>query len=55
MPWEERDQKNIYLAGHRVGNLDRTGQMIFFNVDKLERGRVGSRLTEFPPSASTPY
>jgi sortase A len=38
MPWEEREQKNVYLAGHRVGNLDTTGRMVFFNLDKLESG-----------------
>ena len=38
MPWEEREQKNVYLAGHRVGRPDTTGRMIFFNLDKLESG-----------------
>jgi sortase A len=38
MPWEEREQKNVYLAGHRVGNLDTTGRMVFFNLDKLKSG-----------------
>jgi sortase A len=38
MPWEEREQKNVYLAGHRFGNLDTTGRMIFFNLDQLETG-----------------
>jgi sortase A len=38
MPWEEREQKNVYLAGHRLGNLDTTGRMVFFNLDKLETG-----------------
>jgi sortase A len=38
MPWEEREQKNVYLAGHRVGNRDTTGRMVFFNLDKLESG-----------------
>jgi sortase A len=38
MPWEEREQKNVYLAGHRVGNSDTTGRMVFFNLDKLKAG-----------------
>ena len=38
LPWEEREQKNVYLAGHRVGNLDTTGRMVFFNIDQLENG-----------------
>ena len=38
MPWEERDQKNVYLAGHRVRRPDTTGRMVFFNVDKLQVG-----------------
>jgi sortase A len=36
MPWEEREQKNVYLAGHSVGNSDTTGHMVFFNLDKLQ-------------------
>ncbi len=38
MPWEEAEQKNVYLAGHRVGRPDTTGRMIFFNLDQLEEG-----------------
>ena len=25
MPWEERERKNVYLARHRLGNLETTG------------------------------
>ncbi len=38
MPWEEREQKNVYLAGHRVGRPDTTGRMVFFELDKLQEG-----------------
>jgi sortase A len=38
MPWEEKEQTNVYLAGHRVGNPGTTGRMLFFNVDKLKEG-----------------
>jgi sortase A len=35
IPWEERDQKNVFLAGHRLGKSGTTGRMVFFNLDKL--------------------
>jgi sortase A len=38
MPWEERDQKNVYLAGHRLGNTGTTGRMVFFYLDKIQQG-----------------
>jgi sortase A len=38
MPWEEKQQKNVYLAGHRLGKPETTGRMIFFNLDKLQTG-----------------
>jgi sortase A len=38
MPWEKRDQKNVYLAGHRLGERGTTGRMVFFNLDKLQEG-----------------
>jgi sortase A len=38
VPWEERDQKNVYLAGHRLGERGTTGRMVFFNLDKLHEG-----------------
>ncbi|CAN5352087.1 hypothetical protein BH24ACT19_BH24ACT19_09100 [soil metagenome] len=38
MPWDERQQKNVYLAGHRIG-YDGTGsRMVFYNLDKLSDG-----------------
>ncbi len=38
MPWEERDQKNIYLAGHRLGFPNTGSRLVFYNLDKLEEG-----------------
>jgi LPXTG-site transpeptidase (sortase) family protein len=38
MPWEERDQKNAYLDGHRLGEKGTTGRMVFFKLDELQEG-----------------
>ncbi len=39
MPWDdEREQKNVYLAGHRLGWPGTGSHMIFFNLDKLKKG-----------------
>ena len=38
MPWEERDQKNVYLAGHRLGFPGTGSRLVFYNLDKLKRG-----------------
>ena len=38
MPWEEAEQKNVYLAGHRLGKTETTGRMVFFYLDKLKEG-----------------
>lgn len=38
MPWDERQQKNVYLAGHRVGYDGSGSRMIFYNLDKLADG-----------------
>ncbi len=38
MPWEERDQKNVYLAGHRLGFPNTGSRLVFYNLDKLEEG-----------------
>jgi sortase A len=38
MPWEEKEQKNVYLAGHRVGPPQTTGRMIFYKLDELSPG-----------------
>jgi sortase A len=38
MPWEERPQKNVYLAGHRLGYPDTGSRLVFYNLDKLSGG-----------------
>ena len=39
MPWEEeREQKNVYLAGHRLGYEGTGSRMVFYNLDKLKKG-----------------
>ncbi len=38
MPWEARDQKNVYLAGHRLGFPNTGSRLVFYNLDKLSRG-----------------
>ncbi len=38
MPWEQREQKNVYLAGHRVGKPGMGSHLVFYNLDKLKKG-----------------
>jgi sortase A len=38
MPWEERQQKNVYLAGHRLGWPGTGSRLVFYNLDKLKVG-----------------
>jgi sortase A len=38
MPWEERDQKKVYLAGHRLGFPNTGSRLVFYNLDKLKDG-----------------
>ena len=38
MPWDERDQKNVYLAGHRLGWEGTGSRLVFYNLDKLKSG-----------------
>jgi sortase A len=38
MPWDERDQKNVYLAGHRLGFPNTGSRLVFYNLDKLKEG-----------------
>jgi sortase A len=38
MPWEERAQKNVYLAGHRLGFPNTGSRLVFYNLDKLSNG-----------------
>src|SRR5215210_1796964 len=38
MPWEGREQKNVYLAGHRLGWPGTGSRLVFYNLDKLSDG-----------------
>jgi sortase A len=39
MPWDEqRPQKNVYLAGHRLGFPGTGSRLVFYNLDKLSNG-----------------
>lgn len=38
MPWDEREEKNVYLAGHRIGYPNTGSRLIFYNLDKLSNG-----------------
>ena len=40
MPREERDQKNVYLAGHRLGFPNTGSRLVFYNLDKLKQGDI---------------
>jgi sortase A len=38
LPWSTTAQRNVYLAGHRMGYRGTWSRMIFYNLDKLKRG-----------------
>jgi sortase A len=38
LPWSQSAQRNVYLAGHRMGFRGTWSRMIFYNLDKLKRG-----------------
>jgi sortase A len=38
LPWSPTPQRNVYLAGHRMGYRGTWSRMIFYNLDKLGRG-----------------
>jgi sortase A len=38
LPWSHSAQKNVYLAGHRMGYRGTWSRMIFYKLDKLKRG-----------------
>ncbi len=38
LPWDERQQKNVYLAGHRLGYPGTGSRLVFYNLDKLRKG-----------------
>jgi sortase A len=38
LPWSNTPQRNVYLAGHRMGFRGTWSRMIFYNLDKLGAG-----------------
>jgi sortase A len=38
LPWSPTAQRNVYLAGHRMGFRGTWSRMIFYNLDKLKEG-----------------
>jgi sortase A len=38
LPWSPTPQRNVYLAGHRMGFRGTWSRMIFYNLDKLDAG-----------------
>ncbi len=38
LPWSPTPQRNVYLAGHRMGFRGTWSRMIFYNLDKLKPG-----------------
>jgi sortase A len=38
LPWSPTAQRNVYLAGHRMGFRGTWSRMIFYNLDKLREG-----------------
>jgi sortase A len=38
LPWSETPQRNVYLAGHRMGFRGTWSRMIFYNLDELALG-----------------
>ena len=40
LPWSATPQRNVYLAGHRMGYRGTWSRMIFYNLDKLRKGEL---------------
>jgi sortase A len=38
LPWSDTPQRNVYLAGHRMGFRGTWSRMLFYNLDKLGAG-----------------
>ena len=38
LPWDEQQQKNVYLAGHRIGWPGTGSRLVFYNLDKMKKG-----------------
>jgi sortase A len=37
-PWSQTPQRNVYLAGHRMGFRGTWSRMLFYNLDELQKG-----------------
>jgi sortase A len=38
LPWSNTPQRNVYLAGHRLGYYGTWSRLVFYNLDKLGKG-----------------
>jgi len=38
LPWEEGDEKNVYVAGHYLGLEGTNSRMVFYNLHELRKG-----------------
>jgi sortase A len=38
LPWSPTPQRNVYIAGHRMGYRGTWSRMVFYNLDKLQSG-----------------
>jgi sortase A len=38
LPWSPSAQRNVFLAGHRMGYRGTWGRLIFYNLDELAQG-----------------
>ncbi len=38
LPWSRTPERNVYLAGHRMGYSGTWSRMIFYHLDKLDKG-----------------
>lgn len=38
LPWQRGKQKNVYLAAHRLGWPGTGSRLLFYNLDKLDKG-----------------
>jgi sortase A len=38
LPWSNTSQRNVFLAGHRLGYRGTWSRLVFYNLDELEKG-----------------
>jgi sortase A len=38
LPWSNTPQRNVYIAGHRLGYYGTSSRLVFYNLDKLHNG-----------------